>query len=70
MTGREKARRYDALQAAIKHTRESYLKRRDDFDKRYRDAQEQGILGAYSKGQSDAFALVVDDLERWLENDG
>ena len=67
LTKEEKAARYDALQSAIRHTKEMYEKRRDSFDKQYKEAQAQGILGAYSKGQSDAFALAADDLSRWIE---
>lgn len=67
LTEKEKAARYDALQAAVRHTKELYERQRDSFDKQYKEAQAQGILGAYSKGQSDAFALAADDLSRWIE---
>lgn len=67
LTAKEKAERYDALQVAIKFKLELYVKRRDDFNMQYREAQELGVIGSYSKGQSDAFALVVDDLRRWVE---
>ena len=67
LSNKEKAERYDALQVAIKFRLELYVKRRDDFNKQYREAQEMGVIGSYTKGQSDAFALVVDDLRRLVE---
>ena len=64
LTREEKASRYDSLQVAIKHTIESYKRRRADADRRYRDAD---VLGAYNKGLSDGFGYILDDLERWSE---
>lgn len=67
LTKEEKAARYDALQSAIQHTIESYQRRRKDMDKRFSDAQEVGVLGAYSKGYADACGMIVDDMGRWVE---
>lgn len=65
LTNREKASRYDALQAAIRHTVEMYKKRLKNTEKQYKEAVEVGVLGAYSKGLADAYASIVGDLERW-----
>lgn len=67
MNKEEKADRYDALQSAIKHTIESYQRLRKDMDKRYSDAKEVGILGAYNKGYADACDMIVDDMGRWID---
>ena len=63
LTEKEKADRFDALQTALKCTKESYERRRADADKRYRDATP---IGAYNKGLSDGFGYIIDDLERWI----
>ena len=63
LTVKEKADRFDALQAAFRHTKEMYEKRRNDAGKRYKDAS---VIGAYNKGLSDGFGYIIDDLERWL----
>ena len=67
LTKDEKASRYDALQIAIKVTLESYRRRQKDSEIRFDEAKHDGIVGAYTKGQADAFALIVSDLERWAE---
>lgn len=67
LTKEEKAGRYDALQMAVRITLEGYRKRRDEHDRQYREAQDVGIIGAYSKGLSDAFSHVIADLERWYD---
>lgn len=61
LTKEEKASRYDALQSALNHLKESYQRRRADAEKRYKDAT---VLGAYNKGLSDGFGYILDDLER------
>ena len=61
LTKEEKASRYDALQIALNHLKESYQRRRADAEKRYKDAT---VLGAYNKGLSDGFGYILDDLER------
>lgn len=68
MTAKEKSSRYDALQVAIKLTLESYRKRAKDSERQYHEANALGLIGAYSKGQSDAFYLAAGDLERWIDN--
>lgn len=67
LTTREKAARYDSLQVAIKHTKESYQRRRTTAEKQYVEATELGIIGAYTKGQADAFGYIIADLERWAK---
>ena len=64
LTKDEKADRFDALQAAFRHTKEMYEERR-------RDANEKrtvysGALYAYNVGLSDGFGYIIDDLERWI----
>ncbi|MCR5136657.1 MAG: hypothetical protein K6C12_06110 [Oscillospiraceae bacterium] len=68
MTNREKAERYDALMVAIKVTLEGYKRRQREHDRQYHEAQALGIIGAYSKGLSDAYWHVIADLERWLRD--
>lgn len=69
MTTKEKASRYDALQTAIKIILEGYRKRAKEHERQYNEAKECGVIGAYSKGLSDAFYHVVGDLERWAEHE-
>ena len=68
LTTKEKADRYDALQLAIKITLEGYRKRAKEHERQYNEAKELGIIGAYSKGLSDAFFHAVNDLERWADD--
>ena len=65
LTTEEKAARYDALQAAIKHTIKAYKRRRTEALKNY---QAYGALniGAYSLGAADAFGQAVEAMERWV----
>lgn len=65
LTTEEKADRYDALQMAIKITLEGYKRRQKEHDRQYKEAKDLGLIGAYSKGLSDAFCHVIDDLTRW-----
>ena len=67
MTTKEKAERYDALQVAIKLTLEVYRRRAKEHERQYYEAQAFGVIGAYSKGLSDAFYSVSRDLERWSD---
>lgn len=67
LTTKEKADRYDALQMAIKFTLEGYRRRRDEYDRQYRKATDVNVIGAYTKGLSDAFSHVIADLERWSD---
>ena len=67
LTMKERADRYDALQAAIRVTRDFYRRARDHADKQYREAKELGLIGAYSKGLSDGYSQMLDYLERWSE---
>ena len=67
LTTKEKADRYDALQMAIKITLEGYRRRRDEHDRQYSEATDVGVIGAYTKGLSDAFSHAIADLERWVD---
>ena len=67
LTTKEKAKRYDALQMAIKITLEGYRRRRDEHDRQYSEATDVGVTGAYTKGLSDAFSHVIADLENWCD---
>jgi hypothetical protein len=63
MTEREKADRFDALQAAFRITRDNYIRLREDADLRYTEAS---VIGAYNKGLADGYGRIIDDLERWI----
>ena len=67
LTTKEKAKRYDALQMAIKITLEGYRRRRDEHDRQYRESDGVGFIGVYAKGLSDAYCHVIADLERWSD---
>ena len=68
LTKAEKAARYDALQAAIRYMAKQYRTRRTECLQRYETyGTDAGLLGAYSKGMADAYELVAEVLERWLE---
>ena len=67
LTKEEKVSRYDALQVALKCTLEGYRRRQKEHERQYNEANELGIIGAYSKGLSDAFSHVIQDLERWSD---
>lgn len=64
LTRDEKAKRYDALQVAIKTEREAFMQREKDALQKYKDAS---IIGAYNKGLADAYEQAVDSLGRWIE---
>lgn len=67
LTTQEKARRYDSLQCAIE-LKVRFLREQRDADlKAYGEAPSQSLIDAYSKGQADAFNLLIHDLERWLD---
>ena len=68
LTTKEKAERYDALQMAIEITLAGYRKRQKYHDRQYQEAEALEITGAYSKGLSDAFCHVIQDLERWRDD--
>ena len=68
LTTKEKAERYDALQMAIKFNLAGYKRRRDEYDRYYKEAAPLGIKSIYSKGMSDAFNHVIADLERWADD--
>ena len=67
LTKSEKASRYDALQAAIKQTMRNYQSRREEAEARFASRAEVGVIGAYSKGQADAYGQMIGDLARWAE---
>ena len=61
LTAEEKASRYDALQAAFKHTIESYQRLVADNNRRYEDAKASGVIGAYCKGLADAYSRMLQE---------
>lgn len=63
LTEKEKADRFDALQTALKITRDGYIRLRKDADLRYTEAS---VIGAYNKGLSDGYRRILDDIERWI----
>ena len=66
LTAKEKAERWDSLQAAIRYTAKAYRTRRDECQKNYEAyGADTGVLGAYNKGMADAFGQVAEMLERW-----
>ena len=56
---REKAARYEALQAAIDIMIDIYKRREQDAKAKYTDAT---IIGAYNKGLADAYKEIVKTL--------
>lgn len=66
LTNREKVARYDALQAAIKHTIGVYKKIRDEEYEKYERYGHP--FGAYSFGFSDGIGFALKDLERWADS--
>ena len=67
LTTKEKAKRYDALQMAIKITLEGYRKRAGTHSRQYRESDGVGFIGVYAKGLSDAYRHVIADLEKWCD---
>ena len=66
LTNKEKAARWDALQAAIRATAKAYRTRQIECQKNYEAyGADTGVLGAYNKGMADAFGQAADTLERW-----
>lgn len=63
LTTKEKADRYDALQAAIENTIEIYRRRQHDAKKKYKDAS---IIEAYNKGLADAYEATIQTLKRFM----
>ena len=59
LTEREKAARYEALQAAIDIMIDIYKRREQDAKAKYTDAT---IIGAYNKGLADAYKEIVKTL--------
>ena len=67
LTKQEKASRYDSLQCAIELKTRFLRELRDANLKAYGEAPSPSLIDAYSKGQADAFDLLIHDLERWLD---
>ena len=64
LTTEEKASRYDSLQVALEFSRKNYQRRQHDAEIRYRGGD---TISAYNKGLTDAYASILEDLERWCE---
>ena len=68
LTKADKAARYDALQAAIRYTTKQYRTQRTACLQRYElYGAKTGVLSAYNKGMADAYELMAEVLERWVE---
>jgi hypothetical protein len=67
MTNSEKAKRYDALQAAIKHADNNYRRRKVDAHNRINLNTEGGydVISAYNKGLVDAYREIINQLIDW-----
>lgn len=65
LTQKEKADRFDALQAAFTATYNRWKDRQKESQKIYDDAFATSIIGAYQKGCADTYKSVIEDLERW-----
>ena len=69
LTKAEKAARYDALQVAIRYTLKAYQTRRAECLRNYEAyGADTGVLGAYNKGMADAYEVLAEVLERWVES--
>ena len=64
LTTAEKAKRYDALQAAMAMTKQTYRRERADAESTYY-LNPGTQIGAYEKGRADACSRFLDYLERW-----
>lgn len=64
LTQKEKADRYDALQAAIKHTLKNY----NDRAKRSKEKADEGngVIHSLHLGYYEAYREIVSDLKRWV----
>lgn len=71
MTNSEKAKRYDALQAAIKQTNKNYKSRKVDAHNRINLTAEGGYdpISAYNKGLADAYREIINQLIDWEDDD-
>ena len=67
LTQKEKADRFDALQAAFSLAHSNYTKRKTDAENRYEKSTGLGVspIGAYNKGLADGYLSILADLERW-----
>ena len=69
LTKAEKAARYDALQTAIRYMAKQYRTRRTECLQRYEAyGAKTGALSAYNKGMADAYEVMAEVLERWVES--
>lgn len=66
MTNAEKAKRYDALQSAIKLTIAMYRERRR-HSLNHSKENRGSIISAYDYGTSETYKAVIEDLERWTK---
>lgn len=63
LTQKEKADRFDALQAAFEITKDHYTRRKEESEKK---AERTDLIGAYNKGIADTCSGILQDLERWI----
>lgn len=67
LTNNEKAKRYDALQTAIKYTIERYRERAGEASKHQRIHAGNNVLNAYDLAVETTLYGVIQDLERWTQ---
>ncbi len=63
LTKEEKAKRFDSLQFAFEIAKDTYKRRSLEASAKYKTAD---IIGAYNKGLADAYAQMLEDIERWI----
>ena len=66
MTIQEKAKRYDALQAAIQETMEMYATRMNNADDRINTAKNEYVIG-FNGGMRTTYEIVIQTMERWID---
>lgn len=66
LTEKEKAARFDALQVALKVTKDRYSEREKKSRKVFKKSNELTELTAFEYGQAEAYKIVINDLERWI----
>lgn len=66
LTAEEKAKRYDALQTAVKYTIKAFKRRQTEGMKNY-EAYVSLNIGAYNLGMAQAYGQAIEALERWSD---
>ena len=68
LSNEEKARRFDALQAALKATRDRYTEREKESRRIFEKTpnSHRNEITAFEYGKAEAYKAVIEDLERWI----